>query len=361
MSHQQGYASAEAELIELARAGDERAFAELVEPHRATLHAHCYRMLGSPADADDALQDALLGAWRGLRRFERRSSVRTWLYSIATNSCLRLLEGRARRKLATDRARAAHVGMPPGGPLPESEWLEPLADAALAVDHATPAVRYEQRERVELAFVAALQHLPPRQRAVLLLREVLDYSAGETAALLETTVPSVNSALQRARKTTAGRIPEQSQQATLEALGDAAARELVERYSDALERADIPGLLALLTEDAIWEMPPLTSWYQGRAALTAFLEEWPGKEYWRHIPTRANGQLAVGCYIWDESRGDYPAHTIDVLTLRGDRIAEVTAFINGSLFQHFGLPDALPALPGDRDRVSPRAAARPTP
>jgi RNA polymerase sigma-70 factor, ECF subfamily len=341
------HATQDSGLLEGARAGDERAFAELVAPHHAALRAHCYRMLGSITDLDDALQDTLLAAWRGLGRFEGRSSLRTWLYTIATNSCLRILERRSRRLLAIDRARSAHVGAPPGLPLPGSEWLEPLPDAELAVDDATPAGRYEQRESVELAFVAALQHLPPRQRAVLLLREVLDYSASEAAEVLDTTVQSVNSALQRARKTTAVRIPEQSQQATLAALGDAEARELVQRYSDALERSDIDGLLALLTEDAVWEMPPLTTWYQGRDAVTTFLREWPLTNGWRHIPTRANGHLAVGCYIWEDEPHHYAAHTIDVLTLRGTKIAEVTAFINPSLFPRFGLPDSLPALAGD--------------
>jgi RNA polymerase sigma-70 factor (ECF subfamily) len=335
----------EAELLELARRGDEHAFAELVAPHRAALHAHCYRMLGSLTDADDALQEALLGAWRGVGRFEERSSLLTWLYTIATNSCLRIVKRGRRRILATEHAGAAHVGAPPGAPLPESVWLEPYPDEELALDHgsATPAARYEQRESVELAFVAALQHLPARQRAVLLLREVLDYSAREAAELLDTTVQSVNSSLQRARKTAAERVPDQSQQATLQSLGDAAAQELVRRYMEALERADVEGLLALLTEDAVWEMPPLTTWYQGREALAAFLAEYPGTVRWRHLPTRANGQLAIGCYAWDEERQHYAAAVLDVLTLRGAKIAEVTAFINPRLLPRFGLPDALPA------------------
>jgi RNA polymerase sigma-70 factor, ECF subfamily len=332
----------EAEILELARRGDEHAFAQLVAPHRPALHAHCYRMLGSLTDADDALQEALLGAWRGLDRFEQRSSLRTWLYTIATNSCLRIVKRRRRRILATEHAAAAHVGDPPGAPLPASAWLEPYPDEELALD-TTPAARYEQRESVELAFVAALQHLPPRQRAVLLLREVLDYSAREAADVLDTTVQSVNSSLQRARRTAAERIPDQSQQATLQSLGDAAARELVQAYMEALERADVEGLLALLTEDAVWEMPPLTTWYQGREAVAAFLAEYPGTVRWRHLPTSANGQLAIGCYAWDDERQHYSAAVLDVLTLRGARIAEVTAFIDPQLLPRFGLPHALPA------------------
>jgi RNA polymerase sigma-70 factor (ECF subfamily) len=181
---------------------------------------------------------------------------------------------------------------------------------------------------------------------VLLLREVLDYSAREAAQLLDTTVQSVNSSLQRARKTTAERVPEQSQQGTLEALGDAAARELVQRYMDAIERADVQSLLALLTEAAVWEMPPLTTWYQGREAVAAFLEEYPGSVRWRHLPTSANGQLAVGCYAWDDERQHYAASVLDVLTLRGAKIAQVTAFINPRLFPRFGLPDALSVKAG---------------
>jgi RNA polymerase sigma-70 factor, ECF subfamily len=333
----------EAELIELARGGDEHAYGELVGPHRPTLHAHCYRMLGSLEDADDALQEALLRAWRGLGRFEGRSSIRTWLYRIATNSCLRLLKRRPRRMLSPDHAPPAAPHTPPGAPLSESVWLEPYPDApfGLADDTAAPAARYEQRESVELAFVAALQHLPPRQRAVLLLREVLDFSAREVAELLVTTVPSVNSALQRARQSTSERVPEQSQQATLRGLGDERCRELVTRYMDAIERADVGALVGLLTDDPVWAMPPMTTWYRGREAVMAFLEESPGTVRWRHLPARASGQLAVGCYVWDAERGDYEAAVLDVLTLRGDRIAEVTGFIAPRLFARFGLPDRI--------------------
>jgi RNA polymerase sigma-70 factor, ECF subfamily len=329
-------------LLERARSGDERAFADLVARHQAVLHAHCYRMLGSLTDADDALQEALLGAWRGLDHFEERSSLLTWLYTIATNSCLKIAKQRKPRILATEHAGAAHVGAPPGSPLPETVWLEPYPDEELVAEgSATPAARYEQRESVELAFVAALQHLPPRQRAVLLLREVLDYSAREAAQLLDTTVQSVNSSLQRARRSTAERVPEQSQQATLEALGDGAARELVQRYIDAIEGGDVEDLLKLLTEDPIWEMPPLTTWYHGRESVTAFLEEYPGKLRWRHRATSANGQLAVGCYAWNEERQVYAATVIDVLTLSGTKIAQVTAFIDPRLFPRFGLPDVV--------------------
>ena len=344
MSEAQTYVTdREADLLGLARGGDERAYGDLVGPHRPTLHAHCYRMLGSIEDADDALQEALLRAWRGLGRFEGRSSIRTWLYRIATNCCLQLLKRRPKRLLSPDHAPPAAAHTPPGVPLSESVWLGPYPDEPFAGEDRTyaPADSYERRESVELAFVAALQHLPPRQRAVLLLREVLDFSAREVADLLETTVPSVNSALQRARQATHERVPAQSQQATLHRLGDERCRELVSRYMDALDRADITALLRLLTDEPVWAMPPMTTWYRGREAVTAFLVEDAFSVRWRHLPARANGQLAVGCYGWDAERGDYAADVLDVLTVRDDRIAEVTGFIDPLLFARFGLPERI--------------------
>jgi RNA polymerase sigma-70 factor (ECF subfamily) len=336
---------AEAALLERARTGDERAYGELVDPHRRPLHAHCYRMLGSLDDADDAMQDALLRAWRGLGRFEGRSTLRTWLYTIATNACLRIVQRRRRRLLPRDHGPSAATGTPPGAPLAETVWIEPFPEDEMpsAADAASPGARYEERETLELAFVAALQHLPPRQRAVLLLREVLDFSAREAADLLETSVPSVNSALQRARQTLVERAPERSQQATLRELGDERTRALVTAYVDAIEQADVNGIVALLTEDAAWSMPPQSRWYQGREPVIAFLTGSPFQERWRHLPTHANGQPAVGCYVWDAERGDFGARVIDVLTVRGDRIAEVTAFIGGERFPRFGLPERLPA------------------
>jgi RNA polymerase sigma-70 factor (ECF subfamily) len=337
--------AAESALLERARTGDERAYGELVDPHRRPLHAHCYRMLGSLEDADDAMQDALLRAWRGLGRFEGRSSLRTWHYTIATNACLRIVQGRRGRLLPRDHGPSAPANTPPGAPLAETVWIEPYPEDEMpgSAEALSPGARYEQRETLELAFVAALQHLPPRQRAVLLLREVLDFSAREAAALLETSVPSVNSALQRARQTIGEQAPERSQQATLRELGDERSRTLVAAYVDAIEHADVDRVIALLTEDAAWSMPPLSRWYQGRGPVTAFLTGSPFRERWRHLPARVNGQLAVGCYIWDADRADFGACVIDVLTLRGDRIAEVTAFIGSERFPRFGLPERLPA------------------
>jgi RNA polymerase sigma-70 factor, ECF subfamily len=324
--------AAERELLEAARAGDEQAYRRLVEPHRGELHAHCYRMLGSVHDAEDALQDVLLRAWRGLPKFEGRSSVRSWLYTIATNASLNMIARRPKRVLPIDYGPAADPHDGPGEPLVESVWVEPYPDEALGIEDglASPDARYERRESVELAFVAALQHLPATQRAVLILREVLGFSAREVADTLDATTASVNSALQRARKTVDERLPDQSQQATLRALGDDGLREVVESYMDAMGRGDVDAVVSMLAEDAAWSMPPLASWYRGHEALTAFLERGPlsGDWRWRHLPAHASGQAAVGVYNWDPDEACYLPFALDVLTLRpGGRIQEVTAFI----------------------------------
>jgi RNA polymerase sigma-70 factor (ECF subfamily) len=324
--------SSEQQLLRAARAGDQAAFQPLVEPYRGELHAHCYRMLGSVHDAEDALQEALLRSWRGLKRFEGRSSLRSWLYTIATNTCLNQLAKRPKRVLPIDYGPSwdPHDGV--GEPVVESVWIEPYPDAHLADGPAGPEARYEQRESVELAFVAALQHLPANQRAVLILREVLSFSAAEVAEALETTVASVNSALQRARKTVDEKLPAQSQQATLRALGDERLRELVERYMDALDREDVDAVVAMLAEDAAWSMPPLASWFRG-PDVRDFLERGPlsGQWRWRRLATTANGQPAVGAYTWDEAEGCYLPFALDVITLDGDRIKEITAFITRAM------------------------------
>src|SRR6266571_6071827 len=236
----------ERQLLAAARGGDEDAYRRLVEPRHAELHAHCYRMLGSVHDAEDALQDALLRAWRGMSRFEGRSSLRSWLYRIATNTCLDVIARRPKRVLPVDYGPAADPHDGPGEPIVESIWVEPYPDEKLGLEDgfAAPEARYEQRESVELAFIAALQHLPATQRAVLILREVLGFSAREVAESLETTVASVNSALQRARKSVDERLPDSSQQATLRSLGDQKLRELVGRYVDAWEQGDVDAVVA---------------------------------------------------------------------------------------------------------------------
>jgi RNA polymerase sigma-70 factor (ECF subfamily) len=332
----------EQKLLEAARRRDEGAYRELVEPWRRELHAHCYRMLGSVEDAEDALQDALLRAWGGLPHFEGRSSVRTWLYRVATNACLDVAARRPPRRLPIDRVAAAEVHTEPGRPLVESVWIEPYPDHELGLEDgfAGPEARYERRESVELAFVAAVQLLPARQLAVLLLRDVLGFSAREVAEVLETSVASANSALNRARRTLESRLPEASQQATLRSLGDERLRRLVERFVDALERSDVDAVVAQLTADATWSMPPASTWYSGEA-LRVFLVEWPLRLRWRHLPARANGQAAIGSYAWDDEAGAYLAEALDVYAIRGDRIADVTAFRTSGIFGRFGLPEEI--------------------
>jgi RNA polymerase sigma-70 factor (ECF subfamily) len=357
----------ERELLEAAGNGDEDAFSRLVEPYRRELHAHCYRMLGSVHDAEDALQETLLRAWRGIGRFEGRSSLRTWLYTIATNTCLSAIEKRPKRVLPIDYGPPVDPHSTPGEPLVESVWVEPYPDEELAVEDrfAAPDARYELLESVELAFVAALQHLPPNQRAALILREVLGFSAREIAEALDTTVASVNSALQRAREAVDQRLPEQSQQATLRSLGDAELTDLVESFMDAMLRHDVRAVVDLLAEDAAWSMPPMSTWYHGQEAITAFLAEWPlsGEWRWQHLRARASGQPAVGAYTWYEESGSYRPFALNVLTLRGDTISDITSFITRrepdpdrlhlarwpdepiaplrDMFARFGLPDEI--------------------
>jgi RNA polymerase sigma-70 factor, ECF subfamily len=361
----------ERELLAAARAGDENGYRRLVELHQRELHAHCYRMLGSVHDAEDALQDALLRAWRALPRFEGRSSLRSWLYRIATNTCLDIVARRPKRVLPIDYAPAADPHGGPGEPIVESVWVEPYPDEILGVEDGfySPDARYERRESVELAFIAALQHLPAKQRAVLVLREVLGFSAKEVADTLETTTAGVNSALQRARATLDDKLPDETQQQTLRDLGDEKVREIVERYVDAWDRADVDAVVSMLTEDAAFAMPPLRTWFGGHEAIRIFLAGWPlsGLWRWKTRLATANGQPAIAYYAWDEEAGAYLAFALNVLTLRGDRISDVVAFVIRSTeptekeayerwvnepvderrayaaFESFGLPDRLPA------------------
>ena len=337
----------EQELLEAAQGGDEGSFRRIVERHRAELHAHCYRMLGSLEDAEDALQETLLRAWRGLAGFEGRSSSRSWLYKIATNTCLDAIARRPKRVLPVDYGPASD-DHDPGEPLVESVWVEPYPDETLGLEdgYAAPEARYEQREAVELAFVAALQHLPSRQRAVLILREVLGFSAREVSQSLDTTVASVNSALQRARKTIDERLPQRSQQATLRSIGDQRVSELVEAYVEAWAGGDVDALHALLTADAVFSMPPWASWWRGRETIAAMANaavEVCGES--RTVATRANGQPAVAYYGQSDEKGPekerHTASAIDVLTFDGARIAEITAFVTPEIFPRFGLPSLL--------------------
>jgi RNA polymerase sigma-70 factor, ECF subfamily len=336
----------EHDLLAAARDGDGDAFARLVDPYRSELRAHCYRMLASVQDAEDGVQETLLRAWRGLAQFQGRSSLRSWLYTIATNVCLRVIERRPQRVLPIDYGPAsADPHTPPTEPLTESVWVEPYPDDELQIADglAGPDARYEQRESVELAFIAALQHLSGQQRAVLILRDVLGYSGAEAAEVLDTNPDAIYSALQRAHKTVEERLPERSQQATLRSLGDERLREIVENYVDAWERRDVDGLAAMLAQDAVLAMPPVPTWFRGRDVVATFLQGYPlgVGGAWRVVTTRANGQPAFGHYRWDDEAGAFVARTIALLTLDNDRIAEITAFRDPTLFRWFGLPDEL--------------------
>jgi RNA polymerase sigma-70 factor (ECF subfamily) len=341
--------TSERTLVVLATRGDESAFADLVGDFRAELHAHCYRMLGSVHDADDALQEALLRAWKGLHGFQGRSSVRSWLYAIATNAALDVARRRARGELP--------AGFAPGADGAGADLLEPYPDHALGEWPASsPEARYEQRESLELAFIVALQHLPPLQRAVLILRDVVGFSARETADTLATSVPAVTSALQRARAAAAGRLPARSQQAVLRSLGDERIRELAGRYADAMQRGDADLLVSMLSADVTYTMPPPPTCLRGHAAVREFIREDVAPETWQHRAARANGQLAIGCYILHADRGRYLASAIDVLTLDGEQIVAISAFLTAELlrelgydgsfraadFARFGLPAELP-------------------
>lgn len=349
------------DLLERARAGDQDAFGRLIEPHHAKLHAHCYRMLGSVHDADDAIQETMLRAWRAFDRFDGRSAVGTWLYRIATNCSLNAIKKRPKRVLPLDYgSRSSDPADAAAPPVLESIWVEPYPDELLAGDeNADPEGRFGHRESLELAFVAALQNMPPNQRAALILSEVLGFSAKETAEALETTTASINSALQRARQTIDQKLPPESQQATLRALGDEELNSVVESYIDAMERADVSALVGMLSQESTWSMPPQRAWFRGHRDIAAFAVENPFKYFrWRLVPVRSNGQLAFGCYTWDEAGNAYIPHALNVLRLDSDGlIDEVITFLDVSrrgvegapnfaedrTLQAFGLPDSLPA------------------
>jgi RNA polymerase sigma-70 factor (TIGR02960 family) len=326
-----------------ARSGDEVAFRELVEPYRSELQAHCYRILGSTLDAEDMLQETLLAAWRGLGEFEGRSSLRAWLYRIATNRCLNALRDGARRTTLPTRV----LELPEPTRRTEPVWLEPYPDALLeriADLSPGPEARFDRKESLTLAFVIALQQLPPRQRAVLLLRDVLGFHAAEVAAMLDATVHSVNSALKRARATLDQRRsdghPEHAPPP--HSRGE---REVVQRFADAFENDDIDAVVALLTDDARLTMPPEPVEYQGHDAIAAFLRDRCSKRVGRGfllVHTGANMQPAFGCYLKDNQSPIARAHGLIVLTLEDDRISAITRFLDSSVYPHFGLPRTLP-------------------
>lgn len=329
-------------LVAAAQQGDEGAFETLVRSRRGELHRHCYRLLASPDDADDAVQEAIVRAWRSLEGFEHRSSFRTWLFRITTNVALDIAKARSRRELPVGFSPPSDGELADAADLP---WIGPIP---VAPSMSSPEGAVEARESIELAYVAALQHLPARQRAAFILRDVLAFTAEETASILETTTASVTSALQRARS--ALRVPTVSQQTELASLGDVAVRALAARYASAIESADIAALLALLTEDVSWSMPPVPSWYRGSDDVRRFLTRFVFPERWAHVTTWANGQLAVAGYLMG-SHGAFVPAALDVLELRAGSIASVTGFLTGEalpahqqvlgLFDRFDLPATL--------------------
>ena len=325
-----------------ARGGDENAFRELVDPYRGELQLHCYRILGSLQDAEDQLQETLLAAWRSLEGFEARASLRAWLYRIATNRCLNALRDRRRRPQEVP----SMVEPPEPTRRAEAIWLEPYPDLLLEgiADSAPgPEARYETRESVGLAFVAALQYLPPPQRAALVLRDVLGFHTTEVAEMLDSSEASVKGALQRARATVNERmLPRGRERAPLPR--SARERELVGRFAAAVERGDTDSVVSLLTADAWLTMPPEPYEYQGGQAIGRFLHDREARRgaHLRLVPTRANGQPAFGCYLPDAQAAITRAYGLMVLTLDEDRISAITWFTERSLFPHFGLPRTLP-------------------
>jgi RNA polymerase sigma-70 factor (TIGR02960 family) len=332
-------------VLDRARAGDDRAFGELTDPFLGELHQHCYRILGSVQDAEDVLQETLVAAWRGLSGFEERSSLRTWLYRIATNRCLNALRASARRpRPVPSEPPWASEPTRRGEPL----WLSPYPDVMLydLPDlGAGPEARYEAREAIALAFVTAIQRLPPRQRAVLVLRDVLGFRSAEVADLLSVSEASVNSALQRARATMAHFLPgPDRERAPLPR--SARERGVADRFAAAFAGGDVDGMVSLLTGDAWLTMPPVTLEYQGPVAIGRFLRDsgaWRGRRAYRLIPARANGQPAYGFYIEDEYEPVFRGHGMVALTLEGERISAITRFIDNDVMRWFGLPPTLDA------------------
>ena len=341
-----------AQILAAAQNGDTNAFSELTEPYRRELQVHCYRILGSLHEAEDMVQETLLKAWKRLDSYEGRASFRAWLYKIATNTCLDFLDQRrSRRLLPLDVGPASDPEMAIQPPTAEMTWLEPFPDEWLRDTSAVnPEARYSDLESISLSFMTALQSLPPRQRAVLILRDVLDFSANETADVLEITLSSANSALHRARVTLSQRYHGQELESSVSPTNDERTQWLLDHFVQAWETADVAGLVALLKEDAMLAMPPSPSWYQGREAIRVFVAgtvfgengmfagEAPGR--WRLIPTRANASPAFALYQRDD-KGEYQAFGLHILGHDADSLSHIFSFIDPSLPVRFGLPAAL--------------------
>ena len=328
------------ETLEAARSGDQHQFSELVEPYRRELRAYCYRMLGSLQDAEDVVQETMLRAWRRLETFEGRASFRAWLYKIATNACLDTLEKTARRTLPVTLSAPANPQVADIGTINDPVWLDPFPDEWLDQTTVSAEVHYTQLESVTLAFLTALQVLPPRQRAVLVLCDVLDWRANEVASLLEITVSAVNSALHRARSTLAKHyLAKRTERLTL----SARTRTLLERYVRAWEEADIAGLVSLLKEDATYAMPPSLAWFKGREAIANFFRSriFVDGVSLRLRPIQVSGQPGFASYLYNPETKQFQAHSIHVLTLDDDQLEDLVTFLNPALFTYFGLPDTL--------------------
>ncbi len=330
----------------LARAqrGDEEAFAQLTGPYRRELQLHCYRILGSLQDAEDLLQETLLAAWGGLEQFEGRSSLRAWLYTIATNRCLNVLRDSGRRPATVAAAAPGAAGGQPSESFAEVPWLEPYPDALLeGIADATPGpeARYEAKESVALAFVSGLQHLAPRQRAVLVLRDVLGFHADEVGEMLGSTPASVNSALQRARSMLESRVPVSRDRLAMPLTG--AERDLVGRFAEAFERDDVEAMVAMLTDDAVISMPPEPVWRRGGAEIAAFLRERHADRAgpWRFVETAANGQPAFAYYLPSADGGGLVRSGLFVVGVRPGGISSITRFRDDGLLTRFDVPERL--------------------
>ncbi len=333
------------EALAAARRGDSEAFTSLTEPHRPELRAYCYRMLGSLEDAEDQVQETFLRAWRRLETYEGRASFRAWLYKIATNACLDALEHRPKRLLPPELTGPSDLSDPPPAPMNEPVWIEPFPEEWMAPASSNPEARYDAYESISLAFLVALQVLPPRQRTALILGDVLAWSMAETADALGTSISSVTSLLHRARATMKRRNITGRRDTTRMGIPDSQTRELLDRYVRAWESADIQGIISLLSDEATFPMPPLPLWVQGKPAIHALISgtilSGDAQGRWKLVPIRANGQPGFAFYRIDEAARTYHPFALQIVTVENGLISDATTFGFPLLFRHFKLPDVL--------------------